>query len=52
MESGRKDWLIVEYVRDMAGLGSRVLESVIHLAVDIQGLWALFCTHFGPKGLK
>lgn len=40
--------MIVEVVRDMADPGSKVLEPFI------PGLcpWALFCTYFGPKGLK
>lgn len=47
--SGGKHWLIVEDVRDMASLGSRILE-----VVGVPGLfpWALFCTYFGLKGLK
>lgn len=36
--SGGKDWLIVEDVRDMAGLGSRVLESYI---------WLWICKAYG-----
>lgn len=41
--------MIVEDVRDMASLGSRILE-----VVGVPGLfpWALFCTYFGLKGLK
>lgn len=49
LESGRKDWLIVEDVRDLAGLGSSVLEPYIWLWVHkVYGLCSIHI--LAPKG--
>lgn len=40
----------MEDARDVAGLGSEVLES--NFRCGVPGPWALFCTHFSPKGLN